>query len=179
MLISIEDKFWSKVDRVDDRNSCWLWMGSRYTHRYKRDIKTYGLWRTGNQRKGTKQDEAAHRASYRFTYGAIPNNLNVLHKCDNPQCVRPSHLFLGTQADNVKDMVNKGRCLRAQGSRHWKSKLTEKDVIYIRRQYHPGKGGNVDKLANKFSVHRATIVWVATKGWKHITSGLSIKYATI
>jgi hypothetical protein len=66
--------------------------------------------------------------------GKIPDGLHALHHCDNPMCINPEHLFLGTNADNVADKMAKGRCKTGKGERHWKSKLTENDVIKIRTE---------------------------------------------
>lgn len=90
------DRFWNKVDRSGD---CWTWQGSR-------DRKGYGRVSV-NQRP-----VLAHRFSWTLSHGPIPDGLCVLHKCDNPPCVNPEHLFLGTIADNNRDMVAKGRHAR-------------------------------------------------------------------
>lgn len=93
MSKAIEDRFWAKVDRGGE---CWLWTAGR-------DSSGYGSLRTGHTKV------SAHRLSWQLHHGQIPPGQNVLHRCDNPRCVRPDHLFLGTQADNVADMVAKGR----------------------------------------------------------------------
>ena len=89
-----EIRFWSKVDRSGD---CWEWMAYRLP-------KGYGTMRIANRRKGL-----AHRISWEIHFGPIPTGMHVLHKCDNPPCVNPDHLMLGTAADNIHDMVDKGR----------------------------------------------------------------------
>lgn len=86
-------RFDAKVVRSDN---CWEWTGSRNDF-------GYGLfYLKGDQVR-------AHRYSYERAFGAVPDGLYVLHKCDNPKCVRPDHLFLGTLVDNSRDMVSKGR----------------------------------------------------------------------
>ena len=88
-----EDRFNEQVDRSD---GCWEWKG--------RKSKKYGqLWMPG------KRYISAHRFSYAFFCGPIPDAMCVLHRCDNPGCVRPDHLFLGTVVDNMRDMFAKGR----------------------------------------------------------------------
>ncbi len=87
-------RFWSKVEMIPF-HSCWEWTGDMN----KAHGKNYGRF---NMKK-------AHRISYELTYGKIPDGLFVLHKCDNPPCVRPEHLFLGTHLDNMRDKVLKGR----------------------------------------------------------------------
>lgn len=88
-----ERRFWSHVQKSD---GCWLWTGAR-------DDKGYGIG------SGSSEHEWAHRYSFALAFGPIPGELSVLHRCDNPPCVRPDHLFLGTQKDNVIDMTRKGR----------------------------------------------------------------------
>src|SRR5437899_3345664 len=92
-------RFWRMVDQRS-RSECWPWLG--HTNR-----KGYGRIYGGiGQDNGV---QSAHRVSYRIHYGAIPGKLWVLHRCDNPPCVNPAHLFIGTVADNVRDMMAKGR----------------------------------------------------------------------
>lgn len=88
--------FWDRVDKRSS-NECWLWIGS---------IKPNGY---GNFMVCRDKPINAHRMCWRICYGPIPDNMNVLHKCDNPRCVNPHHLFLGTQVDNLNDAKNKGR----------------------------------------------------------------------
>jgi hypothetical protein len=90
------DRFWSKVDKSGD---CWLWTASR---------GNFGEWHGHYSIKGRKYQ--AHRLAFEETFGPIPDGLQVLHHCDTRGCVNPSHLFLGTQSDNMRDMVAKGRC---------------------------------------------------------------------
>ncbi len=90
---SIDEKFWQKVDKT---NSCWLWKGGK-------DIYGYGRLRVPGH------NLLAHRISYELHHGPIPKEMLILHKCDNPPCVNPAHLFLGTQETNNKDAKSKGR----------------------------------------------------------------------
>ena len=93
--LPLEERFWARVGEPDS-NGCWPWLGTkRHTG--------YGKIRNHYKHEGT------HRVSYTLNVGPIPQGLHVLHKCDNPTCVNPDHLFLGTQADNMKDMFKKGR----------------------------------------------------------------------
>ena len=94
----ITETFWVKVSGVDslDPDKCWVWTGATVNGGYG-SIKVH------------KVTKLAHRVSWELEYGESPGDLSVCHKCDNPPCVRPSHLFLGTHSENMKDMKAKGR----------------------------------------------------------------------
>jgi hypothetical protein len=104
---------------------CWEWQGARYDYGYGR-VHWNGEWR-------------AHRASYTVHVGAIPRGLYVLHRCDNPPCLNPDHLFLGTQAENIVDMVRKGRCNAASGSRAGLAVLTDELAAELLQLLSEGK----------------------------------------
>lgn len=91
-------RFWSQVDKS---GSCWLWTGATL----KRPTQAYGyIWDADS-----KKTIQTHRVSWELAYGAIPRGMKVLHRCDNPRCVSPSCLWLGTQLENMRDMIAKGR----------------------------------------------------------------------
>ena len=109
----------------------------------------------------------AHRISWEIHNGEIPENLWVLHKCDNPPCVNPEHLFLGTPRDNVIDKVKKGRHRDDNGEKHPMAKLKDKDVRYIRRKLSDGIQGK--DLAKQFNVCRMTISNIKTgRKWRSV-----------
>ena len=92
--MTFASRFWEKVNKTP--NGCWIWTGAT-------DGRGYGqLWVNGHLEK-------AHRLSWVIHYGAIPLGLNILHHCDNKPCVRPDHLYLGTQADNARDALERGQ----------------------------------------------------------------------
>ncbi len=95
----IAQRFWEKVAKTD---SCWEWQSI---------INAYGYGVFCNGPHGTKRRFMAHRVAYELEYGAYDQTLYVCHKCDNRKCVRPDHLFLGTQTDNMKDCAKKGRVM--------------------------------------------------------------------
>ena len=141
---SLEDRFWEKVD-VRGRNECWLWTASLQN----------GYGQIGI--KGQRSPGKAHRVSWELHHGVIPEGLEVLHTCDNPRCVNPRHLFLGSQTDNLEDMTGKGRRRQgnAFGADNPSSKLTEKDVRKIRRLVK--SGWTHGKLAKIYGVSRPAI----------------------
>lgn len=153
------EAFWGKVDKDNsnhfyENERCWIWIA--YCN-----LKGYGVMRLGIK------TELAHRVSWIIAHGEIPDNLDVLHHCDNPRCIRPSHIWLGTHQENMRDMMMKGRGnqlsgdnhparlhpeTRARGDTHFSrlhpeklargenngsSKLTWEQVREIRRRYAP------------------------------------------
>ena len=150
----IEQRFWSKVVKTE---GCWLWNGARNT-------QGYGKLAKGKTTDGTV---AAHRLSYELAYGAIPIGRNVLHRCDNPACVRPDHLFLGTQTENLMDMTSKGhRSYRShKGEDNGRAKLTLVQVKGIRQRFAKGKLRSI--LAKEYGVDWSTINRIVKgKLWK-------------
>lgn len=166
ILTSIATRLWAKVDRSPGQGpeaTCWQWTGG--THEFG-----YGVIGRGRQTEGTTK---THRVAWEDTYGPIPDGLNVLHRCDNPPCCNPSHLFLGTQQDNVDDARAKGRTTPPPphcGEDQHLSKLQGRQVKRIRRIYKardPKYGANA--LACHYGVTRQTIQ-NAVRGftWKHL-----------
>lgn len=181
-LRDVGARFWSKVKQTE---GCWLWMGAR-------DPDGYGSFRVGS--RGTH----AHRIAYALKVGHIPSGFSVLHKCDNPPCVRPDHLFLGTQLDNVHDMMSKSRGnkargdgnasrlypekrprgethpyrlhpeLHTRGERAANAKLKEGQVMEIRRSWGAGELSQ-RALARQYGVTPTTICSIVLcKTWRHL-----------
>ena len=146
------NRFWDKVDKSGD---CWMWTGS-----LSRD--GYGHFRPG----GIANPERAQRVSWRMHYGVIPKGRQVLHSCDNPGCVNPAHLFLGTNLANVADRQRKGR--QARGIMQGSAKLTDNDVRLIR------KLGSLRLVTQRnigimFNVHKSQIHRIIKfKQWAHV-----------
>lgn len=150
------ERFWSKVDKTD---GCWGWAGGKnaqgYGQFYFRDS-----W------------VLAHRASWMIANGPIPKGMFVCHHCDNPQCVRPDHLFAGTNLDNVRDSVRKGRHIFAgrhgsRGESNNAARLTEQIVREIRAA-HAG-GETQDSICRRLGIlpgHMSKIINGSL--WRHV-----------
>jgi len=151
--------FWSYVNKngsipvhMPHLGNCWEWTGSN-DGRYGQ-----ATWDGHNIK--------AHRAIWIITYGEIPDGLWVLHKCDNPKCVNPEHLFLGTHQDNMDDMKAKGRVGYLCGEEHGNHKLTAFQVDEIRNRYALG-GTSQRKLAKEYGTCKSTIGYIVRREyWK-------------
>lgn len=143
---------------VERSEGCWRWTGAL-------DDKGYGV----SSRRGVKPKKIrANRHAWLLNVGPIPDGLHVLHKCDNPPCVRPDHLFLGTNTDNCRDKIAKGREAAhvRKGAGHWASKLTKQDVIAVR--FLLAMGHRKVDLARAFGVSGTAIRYVEIgKNWGH------------
>lgn len=113
-----------------------------------------------------------HRLAYTLTFGPIPYKLLICHKCDNPPCFRPSHLFLGNYKANRDDCVRKNRMVNARGSQSGGAKLTEQQVIEILGLR--ANGWEITPIAERFKIHRGHC-WKILRGqrWQHVTLGNS------
>jgi hypothetical protein len=147
-------RFWRKVEKGED---CWEWVGFRGPLGYGRTTIKKRLF-------------LAHRVAWALSFGPIPPGLWVLHHCDNPPCVRPEHLFLGTQQDNVEDMWAKGRqkdvFMVPRGSSHSFAKLSDEQVIVIKHRAESSR-----TLALEFGVGHKTILKIKSGvSWRHLAS---------
>jgi hypothetical protein len=152
------ERFWSRVNKTD---TCWIWTGRTQAP----PNLPYGMISWNGKERST------HRLSYELEYGPIGNRrILVLHKCDNPRCVRPAHLFLGSHQDNATDRDQKGRFRVLHGSLNGWSKLTEKDVASIIKTYDDphSKETGVD-IAKRFGVSPTTVHDILRgKTWRHV-----------
>lgn len=150
-------RFWKRVSKGP---GCWLWLGAK------------GKFGYGVIAKSTYGQDLAHRYSYEIEKGRIPKDLCVLHSCDNPPCVNPDHLWIGTLADNNADMVRKGRQvtnpLLIRGSLQGLSRLTEDKVREIRTLRTQGKRDR--EIGNKFGIAHSTVSLICLrKTWAWLT----------
>lgn len=134
---SLIARFWGFVNKSDG-DGCWLWTGSM--------TRGYGQFSLPRLNSGGASKVYAHRYSWALTNGNIPDNLSVLHRCDTPACVRPDHLFLGTQGENLMDAERKGRLVRGQAL----IKVSDAGLADIKANYHPRHNGK--QLAEKYGI---------------------------
>jgi len=147
---TIEERFWSKVDK-NAPNGCWLWTAGK--------ARGYGYFRIRTKKNKVR----AHRMAWELTYGPIPEGMNVLHSCDNPPCCNPAHLFLGTQVDNVRDMMRKKR---------------DGAFSYTRRDNRGEKSANA-KLNNVVIKKLKKIYAVGGVSYAQLARGLGVNETTI
>lgn len=189
-MFDLASRFWSKVDKSSTEiksphvtSPCWEWVAGVAAR--------YGRFAWNGETR-------AHRVSWVLSHGDVPDGLCVLHRCDNPPCIRPEHLFLGTHLDNSMDKEQKGRAGHVSGARHpsrlhperlargdengsrvhperlprgekqWLSKLTEQSVREIRAKYATGRYRQSD-LATEYGVEQTVISKaVLRRSWKHV-----------
>lgn len=144
----LDDRFWTKVKKAAP-DECWEWQANK-------NNKGYGLFRPG----GSAPKKLAHRLSYEHAYGPIPSGMIILHRCDNPACVNPSHLLPGTHRDNMLDKAIKER----HGPQ---SVLTARQVISLLRDYISGMPRK--ELARKYGLRESSLSsYTDGDAWRHL-----------
>lgn len=139
------ERFWNKVEKTE---GCWNWKA----HRNKLG---YGMFKTASG------SELAHRVSYRMAGRLYDESLCVLHRCDNPRCVNPDHLWLGSRIDNNQDKVNKGRASALHGEDNGRCRISDAQVSEMRTCYEAGS--KILDLAEKFCISKSQ-VWNIVSG---------------
>jgi hypothetical protein len=152
---NLETRFWEKVDKS---GNCWVWTGGTTQYGY------------GHTKDDNGRDIMTHQVSWQLHYGPIPPGMCVCHTCDNPPCVRPDHLFLGTKRENLEDMVRKGRQhhnTHMRGEGNGRHKLMTEQVKSIRNEYNPKLPLSI--LARKYDVSDGAIWFIVHNiTWKNI-----------
>jgi len=149
--ISLQDRFMAKVFVPNDPDACWEWKAAK--------SKGYGRFRLNGK------FTYAHRFSYQFFCGEVAGGMYVCHKCDNPICVNPKHLFLGTHKENMLDRNQKNR--QSKGSKNGSSKLKENDILEIRKMLNSGSTGR--EIAKQFGISYHVISKIKHgRIWSHV-----------
>jgi hypothetical protein len=147
----LADRFWEKVDKAGE---CWEWTAAR-------NPLGYGLIGISAARRCG----LAHRVSWELNFGPIPAGLLVCHRCDNPSCVRPAHLFLGTHRDNHMDKINKGRHWHPRGALNPHAKVNEEDGRVMR-----GSADTHAALARRYDLTPAAVRAIRIgRNWPHVS----------
>jgi len=133
-------RFWDKVDKRHE--GCWEWQAGQ--------SNGYGHFKLDGKQ------QLAHRVAYTFVYGEICKGMNINHHCDNTLCVRPTHLYQGTQKQNCEDAVRRGRNFKVKGEKHGRAFLSDKQVARI-RELHSGGCTTQQSLAALFGVSQSQV----------------------
>lgn len=153
----VENRIWDKVQQSGS-DECWPWIGTR-------DKNGYGMF--SNFRRNGKREQRASRIIWILTHGEIPTGMFVLHRCDNPPCCNPRHLFLGSPLDNMQDKMSKGRHKCPTGETHKLSKLTTEIVLDIRRLFSAGISQR--EIARRFQIGFKNVNKIVHRQrWKHV-----------
>jgi len=153
--VPVTERFWARVTKAGP-DECWLWTGGKNTY-------GYGILRTESRGRA----RGAHRYSWELHHGAIPDGMQVLHKCDVRNCVNPAHLFLGSNQQNTADKMAKGRHVVLYGENQIFARLKASDIPEIRRLY--AEGLSQGAIGEAYGVGRGAIGKVVRRtNWKHV-----------
>jgi hypothetical protein len=153
MKATFVERFWARVKKRGPTD-CWPWLRGKNQCGYGEMMWERKPW-------------LSHRIAYTLKVGPIPSGLWVLHRCDNPGCCNPAHLWIGTAQDNSRDRENKGRGANRKGEKHPLAKLTASDVVKIRKL----AANRIPRatIAERFGIHRMYVQLIVSKRrWKHI-----------
>lgn len=155
--MTVQEKLEKYTDRSSGDAACWEWQGGRISSGYG------AFWSNGSKMY-------AHRAAWEEANGPIPVGMFVCHRCDNPACCNPAHLFLGTSADNTNDMMSKGRRRGPRGEAVYQAKMTCGGIRTAEMMRSGGVG--VRAIAREMGVARSQIYRaLAGKSWRHCSDG--------
>ena len=164
---SDQERFWSLVEKRDD-HECWIFTGAVLRN-------GYGTFKAGSRLDGTRRNVGAHRYCCEITKRRMGPGEFALHHCDNKRCVNPSHLYIGSRADNARDASERGLLGRGgrAGSLNSRAKLTEAQVLEIRAS----TDRNAD-LARRFGVSNTHIGWIKSgRSWGHLNGADDLRRA--
>ncbi len=153
----VDERFWENVIKaaLDD---CWLWTGTKGHH-------GYGMMSVGSKRDKSRRNVFAHRLSYELHYGPIPSGAVIRHTCDNPSCVNPGHLIVGSHQENMRDMVSRNR--QTLGTKNPQARITADDVRQIRAL--AASGTIHAEIAPRFGITRSAVTMIVErKRWAHV-----------
>lgn len=160
--MTLEERFWSKVDKSGE---CWTWTGAK-------EVAGYGKLYAGRNERGVSQFRKAHRLSWELANGCpVPEGRQVLHSCDNPPCVNPAHLRVGTSGDNAADRADRkrGKEHRQRGESNDNAKLTEQQVRQVIAELQRIPRRSQSDIGRQFGIKQAQVSRIMLRQtWTHL-----------